>query len=473
MGFKIHQLNSHSILLFIYFFLLLICLKVNSDELNNQTNSNFNNVQNNNSTENTEEEIRKKIEVFRNMVYLYYLPLIVLIGIIGNSITLVILSFEKKLLSIYDVTKSFKANIEASLNINNVVKNIKRHSGGVQFSSSNYFIASLAISDLIYNLILLCLWITRMGFNILNIRYICEISIALSYICSFLSAAFTTMFTFQRFMAVVYPLKSATCVSLQSKFKIKILIFLLMIFSIATYSFSLFMYDAEPKKEHEQSTELQNICSIKNGYTNTVNIIDNSIDTFLTLIIPSFCILIMNIAIIKTVTMNSKNGGFLERIKRKSDFRNKKGKKERNEDLLFIQKENSKEMETLPTLVKNTGPNVPQFQINNDHKTKSNSSSHITKTLLVVSFFFILLNSPYRVSKLFSYINLITKKTEVYSNFDFVLNEVLINLYFTSYSVNFFLYSLCGKKFRASLKALIFPFISFIFKILSRFFKNK
>ena len=462
--------------------LILLCVQVSSDELNGQTRTYVKIVEKpNNSTPNTDDILRKKIEAFRNMVYLYYLPIIVLIGIIGNSLTLVILFFEKKLLSLYDVTKPFKANIESSLNTNNNnnnkqtngVKNNKRMvsiSSGVQFSSSNYFIASLAVSDLIYNVILLCVWITRIGFNVLNIRYICEISVALSYICSFLSAAFTTCFTFQRFMAVVYPLKSATSVSLQSKLKIKILIFILIVFSMVTYSFSLFMYDAEPKKEHEESTQLQNVCGIKYGYSNVVNIIDNTLDSFLTLIVPSFCIVFMNIGIIKAVTTKSEDG-FLKRIsnKKKRNNNEKSNFSKRNEESNFI--ENDQHLNTENSQI--TRVKESDLQITTGQKFACSTSSHITKTLLVVSFFFILLNSPYRASKLLSYINLISKKTEVYSNFDFVLNEVLINLYFTSYSVNFFLYSLCGKKFRGSLKALIFPIISFLFRIFSLFLKKK
>jgi len=318
----------------------------------------------------------------------------------------------------------------------------------------------LAISDLIYNAILLCVWITRTGFNILNIRYICELSIALSYICSFLSAAFTTCFTFQRFMAVVHPLKWATCVFLQSKSKIKIFIFVLIVFSMVTYFFSLFMYDAEPKKEHEESTELQNICTIKQGYSNIVNIIDNTLDSFLTFVMPSFCILFMNIAIIRTVTTKSEENEYVDSFKSTSNKKKqiKRGNL-RYQDSHLIEKDQNQR-----------GENFPRVPIKSDSKI---TNSQVTKTLLVVSFVYILLNSPYRASKIFSYINLITKKTEVYSNFDLVMNEILINLYFTSHSVNFFLYSLCRKNFRGSLKALIFPIISYLFKIFPFVLKKK
>jgi hypothetical protein len=231
------------------------------------------------------------------------------------------------------------------------------------------------------------------------------------------------------------------------------------------------MYDAEPKKEHEDSTELQNICGIKNGYSNIVNIIDNTLDSFLTLIIPSFCILFMNIAIIKTISKNEKS--IFKKIRNISK-RPKKAQENRQEALneessIFIEKDKDQEglsqISNAITVNEHDSNKNAHIQKTHVHKTNTaTSNSHITQTLLVVSFFFILLNCPYRASKLISYIQMITKKTEVYSNFDFAMNEVLINLYFTSYSVNFFLYSLCGKKFRQSLKALIFLLILYLSK---------
>ena len=448
-----------------------------------------------------EDTLKKKLEFFRNMVYLYYLPVIVLVGIMGNTLTIILLLKEKCLLNVYDPVKTLKENLRKSFEsidqkYTSIMPpksaNMQRssvNSSAVQFSSSNYFIASLAISDLVYNIILALVWLTRIGLNVLNIRYICQISIALSYICSFLSAAFTTIFTFQRFMAVVYPLKSATSISLQSKAKIKSLILILVIFSVLMYSFSLFMYDAEPKKEHEQAAEMKNVCGIKQGYVSLVNIIDNTLDSFLTLIMPSVCILCMNCAIIKALsnqqtnlkTFNSKpkilksfpsekNKGHKE-----TTFHDKSTKKQTNSAKLSIISMNlelhSDTMESDKDI--STKYVITELRSSENQKHSAASNSHITKTLLAVSFFFILLNSPFRATKLISYIQMLTKHTDVYSNFDFVINEVLINLYFTSYSVNFFLYSLCGKKFRISLKALTFSFIVNFYKGILSICKKK
>ena len=434
-----------------------------------------------------EDLLKKRLEYFSNILYLYYLPIVVFIGIIGNSLTLIILFMENKLLAYYDVSQTFKANLTKLASRNNTnnkkidfdttenatSRTNKRHysikSTSRQFSSSNFFIASLAISDLIYNIILALVWLTRIGTNVLNVPYICELSIALSYICSFLSAAFTTLFTFQRFTAVVYPLKSATSFSLHSKSKIKSTILILVLFSICVYSFSLFMYDTSPKKEHEQSTEMKNICGIKQGYVNIVNIIDNTVDSFLTLIIPSMCILFMNIGIIKIISSKQEIFNKIKSIKTKRENSNIE-----KENVSFIEETKFPRNDIMPIVnLKDEIENTPAIEKCNKNGSHSTNNSHITKSLLAVSFFFILLNSPFRATKLFSFIQMILKKSEVYSNFDFAMNEVLINLYFTSYSVNFFLYSMCGKKFRASLKALMYMLLLFFYKIICFFFTKK
>ena len=158
----------------------------------------------------------------------------VTIGLIGNSLTIIILIKEHELNSIYDPACSFRENLQLQYIKRSVSSNVahdhttnmsigsptftdptlqtrKNHNRlesrkskrpasvyNTQFSSTNYFIFSLGVSDLIYNIILAFVWITKNDYiNILNRDYLCQSSVAVTYICSFLSAAFTTLFTFQ------------------------------------------------------------------------------------------------------------------------------------------------------------------------------------------------------------------------------------------------------------------------------------
>jgi hypothetical protein len=223
-----------------------------------------------------DDDLKEKLQRIGKLVTLLYLPIIVSIGLIGNTLTIIILSTENKIMKFYNTNDSFiqnyrnmKSNTNNNDNNNSETLNLNRRlllkqnnskfksiklNKNNQFSSTNYFIFALAVSDLVWNFILLLVWITEAGFyNIVNKNYVCQISIAISYICSFLSASFTLLFTFQRFMAVVKPLKSATGSLLQSTCFIRRIIICLIVLAILIYSFSFYLYDTSPKRDHEQT----------------------------------------------------------------------------------------------------------------------------------------------------------------------------------------------------------------------------
>ena len=442
-----------------YLIISCVCLLIkfasfenlNSDAVNmSNITINHSKIGQMNSTQEEENSLKLKLENFRNLINTFYFPLIVTIGLIGNTLIIIILRKENKLMEWHDrheLIRKKRSNLNKELEQNDLqqplagksrpnnqfsANNKRKASVSPGFSSTNYFLFGLAISDLIYNFILALLYLTRIGvYDILNMNYVCQTTIAITYICSFLSAAFTMLFTFQRFIAVVFPLKSATTFSLQSKNVIRRVIGTLVVSSFLIYSFSLVMYDTEPKQVHENGPA-QRMCGINEKYTNLVYIIENTMDSVLTLIIPSVSIIIMNAAICRSLSEHSKD------------------------NFLNDSKNNSNANKQDQVLVKNSNSNNANHnkKLNQQQNSNSASSRRITKTLLIVSFAFVLLNSPYRLSKLISYISMSVKKQYVYSNVEFVVNEVLINLYFTSYSVNFFFYSFTGKKFRLSLKAL-------------------
>ncbi len=237
------------------------------------------------------------------------------------------------------------------------------------------------------------------------------------------------------------------------------------------YSFSLFMYDTEPKKDYELS-EAVRACGVNDKFTNFVYIFDNTADTFLTLIIPSIGILIMNASICKSFSKHLKSKNDLlksEKIYFKTctsngSMKNKDQRVEEEDQICKINRNERKYRSTASSL------SIQQFKPKNQLQS-ANSSKHVTKTLLLVSFAFILLNSPYRASKLISYVRMSSTDNYVYSNLEYAINEVLINLYFTSYSVNFFLYSLCGKKFRILFQALVLFCFCFFYSRFIRLFR--
>lgn len=148
----------------------------------------------------------------------------------------------------------------------------------------------------------------------------CQSSIAITYMCSFLSAAFTTLFTFQRFIAIVNPLKSATSFSLQSTRIIRRVIIGLIVFAFVAYSFSFFMYDSSLKKTLENQAEAKAECDMKEHYSHIVRIIDNTLDSFLTLIVPALGILIMNALICRSLAKYRKENIFYSAINKNQSW---------------------------------------------------------------------------------------------------------------------------------------------------------
>lgn len=105
----------------------------------------------------------------------YYTPALVLIGSIGNILS-VIVFFRTKLRKL----------------------------------SSSYYLAALGISDTCFLFGAFVSWLNYININIYNKDYYCQFFTYVSGLCSFLSVWFVVAFTVERFIAVLYPLKRQT-----------------------------------------------------------------------------------------------------------------------------------------------------------------------------------------------------------------------------------------------------------------------
>lgn len=56
-------------------------------------------------------EMKKRLEMIKDFINKYILPIIVGVGVIGNTITIIILIKENELNSIYNSSKSFRHNL--------------------------------------------------------------------------------------------------------------------------------------------------------------------------------------------------------------------------------------------------------------------------------------------------------------------------------------------------------------------------
>lgn len=109
------------------------------------------------------------------LLTLYYTPLLICVGIMGNILS-VLVFFKTKLRKL----------------------------------SSSYYLAALGISDTFFLLSIFTSWLSYMEIDVYSTNVYCQFFTYFAGLCSFLSVWFVVAFTVERFIAVVYPLKRQT-----------------------------------------------------------------------------------------------------------------------------------------------------------------------------------------------------------------------------------------------------------------------
>lgn len=467
------------------------------------------------SNEQSSQTILSTIAQFLNS---YYIMFIIVVGLIGNSITIVI--FWRTTLT--------------------------------HTKKTSFYLISLALSDIGFLVILFFkYWDDHqvlMTFSKHGIA--CKLSVYLGYIFNFLSCSLIFTFTLQRLFVICFPLR-VNFLNLERGSKI--LVVLLFLFACLFYGVTLFMFDI---KTHHQDNSTK-ICTAKDGSDQQVEQF-NFLDSLFTLIIPFFGLLIMNAIIIKTLkkssynfvvrtsnnhytfepnnslnTVNRKNSENLHKIqdgvstgagivdiqsqmRRKSILKNSNFLKKQNQnetesridgsmnDSALINSKNqtlesssncfncknfrrnefkSKQI-TKNSCVVTAMRNNSSVKIKREDEKKNSAelssllgkksdfrartsfriggsktnsvSRKVTKMLIVVSTTFLILNLPVHSINVYIAIRIfITGKNFIYP-VEFELREIFHSLFYTSFSCNFLLYSISGATFRTEFKKLLF-----------------
>ncbi len=224
---------------------------------------------------------------------------------------------------------------------------------------------------------------------------------------------FTVAFTTERFVVVAYPLKrSQYNSSTRSRYVIVLLTFL----ALVLYSPSLWTSGIETAKS-ERSTTLppyETRCvTLRHWlkFTRQMNIID----FFLTFIIPFLTIVTFNTLIIL-----------------------KSGQYDRLLERNYVQ------------------PSTYILHNLLEHRLRrSKYHRRITKMLLIISTTFLLLNTPMHLLKVYYFFFSNDDTYDEKSSYESIIEMLTFYLFYTNFSINFFLYSLCGKNFRLCLMDLI------------------
>ncbi|XP_034942123.1 thyrotropin-releasing hormone receptor-like [Chelonus insularis] len=191
-------------------------------------------------------------------VQMYYTPVLVSLGTLGNC------------LSVYIFCKTKMRSV-----------------------SSSWYLSALAISDTGFLISLLIAWLNMVGVGLFNRPGYCQFFVYLPTLCSFLSVWFVVSFTVERFIVVLYPLRrQSMCTVARAK---TILIGLTIIGSILC-SPVLWFSSSRPSNQKFNST----VCGLADEWEHLAWIF-NVADTILTFVLPFTVIVILNGLIIKTV----------------------------------------------------------------------------------------------------------------------------------------------------------------------------
>ena len=295
------------------------------------------------------------------MMDYYIVPLVVIVGLAGNSLSCV-------------------AFLMTSL----------------KTLSSSVYLASLAVADSGFLLCVFFSWSTNIGVTLYNMPFGCQFFTFCSYVFSFLSVWLVVGFTVERYIATCFPFKrNEMCTSRRAKIVVLGLTTVaILIYSYAWWTSSVqLFYDMK-------------LCMTISDYYHFLKFMVN-LDTILTFLVPFLAIFILNVRIVCAVTQI----------------------KQQHIQVTSIQ----------------DSPSTPSISQNRIH-------TKVTTMLLVVSTSFLLLNLPKHILSILSMHFL---SPSALQSMDYKAIEKLFTyVFYLNFSINFFLYSLCGKNFRVALKKL-------------------
>ena len=316
------------------------------------------------------ELIKRTTKLLRNI----WIPSVVLIGLIGNTLSLLVFS----------------------------ARNMKH-------SSSSTFLAALALVDNIFLVNLGLVWIDGEFNNFLRFPIACELIMFVAYVTAFLSVWFVVGFTTERFIAICFPLRTHWFCTVSRE---KVTVVIMIIAACLLYNHSFWTIDiilAGPRYR----------CVIREETVGYLNVI-TWIDTALTMIIPFFLITFMNIHVLIAAAMCH--------------------------------------MKTQSCCCVSTSKSIGYSGFSKSRKTlRFISQLRVTRTLVLVSTTFLVLNLPSHTLRLYNliYTTAHPKDLLTVSIQHYFIQEIANFLYYTTFSCNFILYSLYGKHFQQNLKLLL------------------
>ncbi|KAL1131072.1 hypothetical protein AAG570_012309 [Ranatra chinensis] len=192
-----------------------------------------------------------------NGFQLYYVPVLVVLGTLGNCLS-VLVFFATKLRKL----------------------------------SSSYYLSALAVSDTGFLLGLFLSWLNLVDVTLFTQQGFCQFSVYFSQVCSFLSVWFIVAFTVERFIAVRYPLKRPSMCTVSRAKSVLAVLSLLALLIHSPY----FVISAPQLKLNDTMI----VCGLVPEWMSLASVL-NHVDFLITLVVPFCLIVVLNTLISRTV----------------------------------------------------------------------------------------------------------------------------------------------------------------------------
>ena len=214
-----------------------------------------------------EETVIKLVVYYMNK---YFMPMIIFIGLIGNSIAMIVFlgTYLRRL-------------------------------------SLSIYLAALSISDTIFLLCMFIIWLEYVQVPLFHTVGICQIVVYTSYTSGFLSVWFVVSFSVERFIAIWIPLRKPDMCTTK---RAKMVVIGLSVFAMLAYSCSLRTVGLKVIVNNSREFVL---CTPLNEYNNIHQILLFS-DTVITMFIPFLAILFLNTTIAYRIWFFSKERWSIE-----------------------------------------------------------------------------------------------------------------------------------------------------------------
>ena len=114
--------------------------------------------------------------------------------------------------------------------------------------SSSVYLASLAVADSLFLLVLLCLWLSSIHLPVFHKNVLCQTIVYMSYVSRFLSVWYVVGFTLERYIMIRFPLRKDWFCTPESarKFVCYAALLGLGLYSFATFTNGVVVFDTLP-----------------------------------------------------------------------------------------------------------------------------------------------------------------------------------------------------------------------------------